>query len=343
VSQLQASASPITLERSFSFYLQKPDEAGLRECAKSADATVVRGANGPQLVTAIRRGGWDGAVLFDRAGYETDRPLLEPAKWFDSQREAGADRVLTPGRFVEWTGSPDAFDALARIELELAASQPDATAMLAIDYRWLSKGLYGALPVLRGAEVPVALVLAATGDPLSHPQAVDGLIAMTTSIPTLSLLRSDHGAIGAVAFGAAHGSIGLRATYRHFVQPGSRASAIPNDRTPRVFVRQLMDWFSGSNIAGWATARIPMPCNCSCCNGAPLHRFLDERLMLEADEHNRAVLAGVANHVFNAPDEDRRRLFGRLCKDAIDNYGPMGKLSMVTKPKRQLEQWALVV
>lgn len=331
---------PKTLDTSFSFYVHTADPIAVRESAMAADAVIVRGQEGPALVRAIRLAGWEGTALFDLAGYE-DRSNEAPSRWFDMQREAGADRVLTPGCFVDWTKAPSQFMSLAGNELALAASQPDATALVAIDYRWLSKGLYEAVEGLRKAGTPVALVLADNADPLARSQAVGGLIAMLSKVPSLSVLRSDHGAIGALAFGAAHASIGLRATYRHFVPPKSSASAIPNDRTPRIFIREMMDWFSGSNIAGWATTSVQMACQCPTCKGASLARFLDTSLKREADSHNIAVLAELANDVLGAPANERRRYFGRLCKDALEHYGPMGKLSMVTKPKPQLEQWAL--
>jgi hypothetical protein len=42
----------------------------------------------------------------------------------------------------------------------------------------------------------------------------------------------------------------------------------------------------------------------------------------------------------DAPKEERRRLFSEMCNQAMDRYGVMGKLSMTTKPKSQLVQWA---
>jgi hypothetical protein len=68
----------------------------------------------------------------------------------------------------------------------------------------------------------------------------------------------------------------------------------------------------------------------------------DERLELEALVHNRTTLARLADNILDAPREERRRLFAETCSQATEHYGAMGKLSMVTKPKPQLLQWAFV-
>ena len=73
-----------------------------------------------------------------------------------------------------------------------------------------------------------------------------------------------------------------------------------------------------------------------------LDRFFDERLEREALVHNRTTLARLADDILDAPREERRRLFAETCSQATEHYGAMGKLSMVTKPKPQLLQWAFV-
>lgn len=100
-----------------------------------------------------------------------------------------------------------------------------------------------------------------------------------------------------------------------------------------------MDWFTAGTIAGWTTNRVKLLCPLPCCRGGGLDRFFDPRYDAEAASHNRLTLSQLADEILNAPWEERRRRFSQLCLDAIDRYGPMGKLSMVTKPKAQLEQW----
>ena len=147
-----------------------------------------------------------------------------------------ADRLLTPGR---WIGAEKGHRPL-RLRRSLSwslAQNQGATCVLCIDHRWLTRieGHMDMRWTLEGAGVPVALVLGNVGDPLARPGAVDGMVALTRVIDDLSILRCDHGAIGALAFSAAHGSIGLLATHRHGVPPTASARGKPHDQTARVF------------------------------------------------------------------------------------------------------------
>jgi hypothetical protein len=195
--------------------------------------------------------------------------------------------------------------------------------------------------VFQELHTPVAIVLGDRSDPLGHPGAVDALIALTKRINGISLLRTDHGAVGALAFDAAHASIGLTTTHRHVVPPTVQAHGIPNDRSARVFVKDLMDWFTASTIGGWSTTRITPVCNYACCDGQRIERFLDDRLKSDADRHNRTVLAAIVDEILGDPEStDRRRAFGRMCYDAVERYGIMGGLTTEITPKAQLCQWA---
>jgi hypothetical protein len=333
---------PLRLEQSFSFYVSGRDPERIRACAEQADAVVVCGAAGPGSVRILRREGWQGIVIFDRAAYTANSGKIDPPQWFEQQEEAGADRLLTPGCWV------DAGRGHAPLSLQIAdevalARGHRATCVICIDHRWLTKAMEhdDLLKMLEHLDVPIALVLANQGDPLGRFGAVDGLVALTRRIEGLNILRCDHGAIGALAFQAAHGSIGLQATHRHAVPPFRSASAIPNDRSARVFVRDLMDWFTANTIAGWSTSRVAPSCGCDCCQGARIDRFFDSRFEAEADLHNRLVLSELALDILQIPeDADRRRTFGRLCREAVERYGVMGSLMSEIKPKAQLLQWA---
>jgi hypothetical protein len=332
----------VTLRGTYSFYVPANRADRILACSEIADAVVVSGAAGPQTVRRLRAEGWQGAALFDRAAYVGAVDTLDIDGWFDEQRNAGADRLLTPGCFVG-SGSGHAPFAV-QIEAEASvAREYGAACVLAIDYRWLTNPAQHD-EMLREFEtigLPVALVLADRADPLGHPGAVDALVALTRRIDQLSVLRVDHGGIGALAFDAAHASIGLSTTYRHAVPPDVTAQAIPHDQTARVFVLDLMDWFAGSTIGGWSTVRVADRCKYSCCQGQRIDRFLDVRRKSEADIHNRTVLAVLAEEILSIPDPaDRRRAFGRRCFAAVEHYGIMGGLTSEIKPKFQLQQWS---
>ena len=329
---------PTTLRPSFSFYMDSNDQRAIETYAAVADAVTLRGSGGPSAVIALRRTDWSGCVLFDRAAYQHPETHIDAHSWFDEQLSAGADRLLTPGRWVDWTQNKGGFEAAVGAEFDLA-SGIDATVMLALDYRWLTKGHEIVAKVLRELRQPAAIALGSTGDPLAANGAVNGLISIVRQVPNLTILRADHGAIGATAFGASHASIGLKPATRHAVPPGKKSFGKQNDRTARVFVWALADWFTAATIAGWSAANVRLRCDLPCCSGASLDRFLDDGLKAAAANHNRTTIAHFADYILNAPEHDRVRLFAGLCQNAVLQYEHLGP--MAPEPKGQLSEWAL--
>ena len=221
-----------TLAPSFSFYVPSTDIDLIADCAEKADAVVVPGTQGPRAVVGMRRDGFSGVVLFDRGGYERGAASVDPAEWCEAQVQAGADRILTSGHWAAWDDGGDALQMAIDAARQELKSSPDASILFAVDSKWItnSKGLYRTITVLKEVSEPLAIVLSHSDDPLSAQEAVNNLLAVTRNVPRLSILRSDHGAIGAVAIGAIHGSIGLIPKYRHFVPPTAAGGGIP-DRT----------------------------------------------------------------------------------------------------------------
>jgi hypothetical protein len=337
-----APTSPRTLGESFSFYVPATQPQLIEECSALADAVTVKGPNGPAVVSDLRRMGWDRPVLFDRAGYDPKIAAIEPDRWFDAQEAAGADRLLTAGTWVEWDPTGDALKVAVEVEACRMALGTNATAVLAVDHRWLTKSPMALVEAINSLDGPVALVLAHPTDPLGPANAVHGLLAVARNTTDLSILRTDHGGLGGIVHGAQHAAIGLIGTYRHFVPVGKFGGGKRNDVTARVFIREMLDWFTALTISGWSTMPMDLRCHLSCCNGDRLDRFFDTRYEHEAPKHNRVTLADLADEILGAPAEERRRYFADLCNAAIKRYGAMGKMSMVTKPKDQLVQWAFV-
>jgi hypothetical protein len=331
----------ITLDRTFSFYVAGKDPVAIRECTDRADSVVVGGSAGPAAVRRLRSDGWDGTAIFDRAGYSPRSGAIDSEHWFHEQAAAGADRLLTPGRWIGWSNDRLPFEDQIAPEVDLADGH-DATIVIAIERRWLtnSAAFDQLQKTLKSMDSPVALVLGDRGDPLSYPEAVNSLIALTKSVKGLSILRTDHAAIGALAFDAAHGSIGLTPSRRHFVPPETSGSAIPHDHSPRVFVMDLMDWFTATKIAGWSTERVSPTCGYGCCDGARIDRFFDPRYEQAAGIHNQTVLSALAEDILNTPQDMRRRAFAGRCADAIERYGQLGGITTVVSPHSQLSQWA---
>ena len=324
----------------FSYYLDHKEYNMVEECALEADAVVLAGRQGPAFARRLRANGWDGNAIFDRTMYKYPDKEIDRLAWIAMQRDACASILLTQGCLVEWSEAPGYFATAVRSDLEFAISN-GATALLALDHRWLTRGCNQMIDVLGTHDVPVALVLVNSNDPLSIGGAVSGLLAILRSHKHISILRCDHGAIGALAFGAVHGSIGLRTATRHLYPPGSGGfgSGKPNDRSIRLFSLDLLDWFTAATIAGWSASEVPITCSLPCCGNQELARFLDERRVDEANFHNRTAIGALAGYILDAPSDMRRRLWAECCHRAIEYYDRLG--SMYIKPKGQLKAWAM--
>jgi hypothetical protein len=166
------SSSPITLRETFSFYVPASQRDTLVAVSFYADAVTVCGPLGPYLINSLRSEGWHAPVIFDRAGYSPQSKPIDAQQWFAEQSAAGADRLLSPGTWVAW--DPGGASLAAAVEIETEAC--------------------------RGR--PAALVLSHPGDPLGQRGAVDGLKTLTQMVNDLSILRTDHGGIGALVYGA---------------------------------------------------------------------------------------------------------------------------------------------
>ncbi len=335
MTAISTGVRPATSATSFSWYVP-PTHRLLVQGGGLADAVTIAGPKGPTEIRKLRQAGFSSAVLFDGTGYKgTDLP---PAvAWIAQQRAAGADRALLPGVFAPWDKDDHTSLVALVTEQSRISADLDATMLVAIDARWLAKRTEILTDALISAARPAALVLGHPADPLSLGGAVAGLRWLVGRVPHLSLLRSDHGAVGAVAFGADHASIGLSTTNRHFATVAMKPRSAPG-RSSRVFVRQLIDWFRASEIAGWSAAGADINCRLRCCNGAPLDRFLDDDL--DATWHNMVALADFAAYVLDADPDDRPAEFLNECRAAAGRYGLAG-FNGPENPKAQLTGWAL--
>ena len=329
-----------TLTETFSICVSASDLELIALCAELADAVTITGRRGPEVVARMREQNWDPPVLFDRGKYAEPTSRQDAEWWFSAQEEAGADRLLTPGAWATWDGSGNPLSPALDAELAHLSLRPDATVLLALDARWLSKSQSRLIEVLAQIEAPIAIVLAHTGDPLSLSGAVHGLVHLIREIDGLTVLRTDHGGFGALVHGACHAAIGARSTLRHAVPPGKAAFAKRGDFTPRLFVPQMLDWFTALTISGWRTVGPELTCRLECCHGQGVERFLDPELRSAAMLHNVTAIASVATHILDSPREERRRFFADMCRDALEHYGTMGNYLMITEPKAQLQQWA---
>ena len=323
----------------FSFYFTAHKASRAPESITTADnlcgAITLQGIHGPKLARQLRLSGVTSAFLFDGFGYGSER-TPDPVTWIRMQKEGHARQVLLPGVFVPWDAASNRdAETLVQEQARIAADL-DASLLLAIDARWLGRKREFLGDELLLAQRPVCLVLAHRADPLAIGGAAAGLRWIASRVPELTVLRSDHGAVGALAAGAVHVSFGLTTTTRHFAHPDSRPSRRPGN-SHRIFVLDLLDWFLASDIASWVTAGAQFHCWLPCC-GTSLARFLDpdER----PDRHNMHALAEFAYLICNAPDVHRGQVFREQYEAAAQQYGLSGFRGPET-PRAQLAAWAL--
>lgn len=328
--------TPVTLAPSFSFYVRERDLELIARAARFGDAITIAGPNGPSAFMRSSDQVRVKPVIFDGEGYRGTHQF-DPTTWAATQRRAGADRVLLPGVLVEWDKT-DNSRLIEAVQREAAVARDhDATMVLAIDSRWL--GLRSALlsTLLVESGCPAALVPVHRADPLGSAESVTGLRGVSEAVRDLSILRSDHGAVGALAHSAVHAAIGLRTGTRHYA-PQSYNPQSFGDRSARLFLKPLLDWYRASEVAGWIAGGAPLTCPLPCCGGGRLDRYLDPHA--DADQHNMVSLASFADFILDADRGDRAALFTEACRAAVAQYGS-GWHRGPTDPKAQLRSWAL--
>ena len=308
----------------------------VRSIADLADAVTIAGPAGPERFRRLRDSGLEVPVLFDGRGYVPGEKEIDPEDWVMRQLRAGSARPLLPGIYLSWDTDNSEFAASVQ-EQSRIASALGAGILIALDSRWLARKTELTIEALRSADAPVALVLAHRADPLSPKNAVQGLRRLASRMDSLSLHRSDHGAIGALAFGAEHASIGLTTTTRHYAPPPMRPWR-RHSPSARIFIRRLLDWFLASEVAGWTAAGKDIICPLPCCKGMNLARFDDPDL--DATWHNMNALADFATYICNATASDRGVEFLQQCRSAVLRYGLAG-FDGPEKPKAQLTEWVL--
>ncbi len=323
----------------FSFYLTAPackqNPAVALAAAELADGITISGPKGPDVAKRLRDAGLEVPFLFDGEGYKPEN-LLGPEMWVEQQAQVGAARLLLPGVFIPWERDSESTFVDIIKEQGRIAEVLGAVILAAVDVRWVAKKTDLVVDSLLSTGRPVALILADRGDPLSVSGAVIGLQRLASQIVRLFLLRSDHGSIGALAFGANHASIGLTTSTRHYAHSSSGAWRNPGS-SARLFVRPCLDWFLAHVVAGWTAAGSSLLCPLPCCCDGSLSRYLDDDF--DATWHNMNALAEFASHIIGAEPADRRAEFLKACRDAASQYGLAG-VQGPEDPKAQLTSWS---
>ena len=244
----------------------------------------------------------------------TDDPSMDA--WLDRQRSTGVGQLLAPGVWV-----PRGDLSVVAEHLERVAGfdeQSPVAAVLALESRWLTDGVDSLLDVIGSTDLPIAIVLGDSNDPLERTGSVKGLIALAHTLGSrLIVLRCDLGAIGAVACGAGLGSVGTSSTVRHVVPPGKAAGGSRTDDSPSVLVREHLAFRRGSLLEQSRGMGLRFPCPCEVCHGRPLDRLVDSSWADEAAEHSWLQVQAIAEGVLDAPVPSRLRAWRHDCAKAV--------------------------
>jgi hypothetical protein len=262
--------------------------------------------------------------------------------WAEAQRELGLPGILTDSGYV---GRGDA--AALRAVLDGAArAGPDVTAVLPLHVAWLHDDLRLLCDEIADHGVGVALVLERSGDPLGVLKVLYGLVTVLALPVPVALLGGDVSALGALAFGAAWASVGVRGGRRHLspASPASPAGGVPGPAGGRIGAlvdpalslvpveRIAARWALTPDDPGWA-------CPCPVCRG----RTIDRLLTAGRDEANAhtvdRLLARRDGLVSLPPGALRRQSWKAQCAAAAFQYQALALAGAGDEVPRHLAHW----
>ncbi len=305
---------------------------------------TLRGPTRRTMKDLIRRHAASGLaisdVLVDAGRYAGKRRGLASTPldvdWVREQHRLGIQWALTDSGYVaegDLAGLRDVLGYAARLG-------PRVIAVLAVHKSWLTRRAAELRDAIDAAAIPVALMVEDDDDPFDTPTAVRGLIHVVSSeIPVLSL-RNDISAIGAVAFGAEAGAVGVTTSLRHFY-PIREGGGGPGRGLPAAVVPQALAYRQLDRIADayrGDPGQVYWRCPCSQCMGYTLNWLTGEQ---DAFIHSYLSLSIVAAHVLASPDpEDQKTSWIETCKFAQSiNLEIEGESGAQWEPPRFQAAW----
>ena len=308
------SADQPTIVGSIGAYTAAADPLLVRHLRDQAGVVTVAGSAGLRVLSALARDGDVRGVDLDPASYlskESSQLTLTPIPWVERQRELNLRPVRSAGVFVPQKGSLR--DALAE------PLDDDVYRVVSLHHAWLRPDkIAELLSVFGDTAGALSLIFAAPFDPFAAAGAIASLRHVLRSLGAqgrdVELLRCDLTALGFVADGGGRGAIGVTSNARHHPQPLGRKAGEEYEqrqRTPSVFVPQLLSWQRGS----WLHALAPhngaglTECPCAGCDGQSLLRFADEwpgqvpeSVRSDARAHDVASWRRIADEVLTSTD-----------------------------------------
>ena len=271
--------------------------------------------------------------------------LFELDEWHERQRAAGAQIKLTDSPRLAARDRDALRKALRRWRTEYAL------VVLPLDPWWLRAGLSCLIDEVATAKRPIAIVLMDVYNGLDAAGAVAGLATFISAVAPLPVvpIRCDVSAIGAVAYDAFAGFVGVSSSIRHGPMPMSRSGDQgeddERDDSPSVFVPFLHAYLRASRLPAISRGGVGnlLVCYDTVCEGESLlqiSRLAETNLKMarvKAYRHNMAAHEHVAQRVFCA--QEPKDAWWELCKSGADMTAALIEGGISLSVPRWLRQW----
>jgi hypothetical protein len=289
---------------------------------------VLRGRQGYALGRWLRNHGFEGRLWLDLARYEPERARSQDHTLFgderlNRQRDLEVDEVLSPGQLIRTSSR---LRSAVESESRWLDRVGGGRIVLALGRELVADHTPFVAARLAAAPYPLAITLEDTDYPFDRAGVVAGMADLIDAVDDLYLLRTDLGALGAVAAGAGLGAVGTAPGVRRVKRRRQERTRGGPGPAPSVFVEDLLCFRLGTYLDEWpgdATVRCRRPC----CDGKPLRRFTGFHLAEDVLIHNLHAVAAVADHVLDRAPEERLAAFGELCRSAIEAHGSWAVLA----------------
>jgi hypothetical protein len=317
----------------------------LRHAVREYGFAVVPGLRGAALVRDCDDAAVD-PFAYKPGAVADSNALFEYDEWLQRQRAAGVPIILTDPPRIEARDR----DALRKALRRWAKEAQCVLVVLPLDPWWLRAGLSCLIDEVATAQRPVAVVVMDAYNGLDTAGTVAGLVAFIAAVDPLPVvpLRCDVSAVGAVAYGALAGFVGVSSSTRHGPVPMTRRGEHDQDErddSPSVFVPALHAYLKASRLPAISRggANDVLRCYDSVCAGESLlqiARLAETNLAAaraRAYRHTMAAHDLLAQRVFSA--EEPRDAWWELCKSGADETAALIERGISLSVPRWLRQW----
>ena len=267
-------------------------------------AWKIRRMSSPTRCVGVDVGAWSKSIASPQRPLQLDGQAgglfpIDLEEWADDVlRDAAADFVLTPSRFIQhadWTS----LQQLLRVASPVRG-RDDVFTLIATDAAMLdAPQLALVLDTLRahGTDQRLAFVFAGASKPLARPRRLAGLRTLLAAFPGSLVLGVEVLAGFDVLTHAGSAAIGLTGSLRRPQRPTDDGGGPPaKDFVPGLFLRELWETRSPRVYADWyANRQTP---TCAGCGGRAVDRFTrDERHKQQILRHNLHALIVVLGYI----------------------------------------------